>query len=256
MKTYARIRRFASLAIPLSIVVFSVLLLKFPTLFNLTTDRVTLVVLALVGCEFLLERLCYLEHIPEILTKVKKCDGRGKAFGHRGDFGSTTEMIRNVKRKMYISGITLDAMVHHIELLQEKAIQKIPIKLLLISPNPELMKQCSAYLGENDTATLHKLHANLQILHERLQSKNPRTVEIRTISHRPAFGYAIIDSDDNNGFIRVESYTCKGGPVSRPMMQFRRQTEPDEFSAYSSDFDRLWGLACRYSPQSDKLATE
>jgi hypothetical protein len=256
MKLFSIIKRSVSLIIGLSIVALAVALLKYPTLFGLTTEQVTLVVLALIGIEFLLEKLCYLEHIPDILAKINRLDAERKVFGHRGDFGSTADMIRSAKKKLFISGISLTAMVQHIELLKERAKDGVSIKLMPMDTNPELIRQCSLYLGENALGALQQLDASLRILDEHLRAEYPRLAEIKTLPHRPAFGYAIVDPDDNHGFIRVENYTCKSGMVSRPMMQFRKTAHHIEFSQYYEDFKRLWDLAVRYPKAAVTEATK
>ena len=247
---YSRIKRILGLFIPLAIVLFSGLLLKFPTLFGLTAEKVSLALMALIGLEFLLERLMYFEKLPDIATALARIDASQKCFGYRGDFGTMEEMIKGCKKEIFLSGLNFNATSGVIGLLEQKAQARVRIKMVAVTVDEALINEVSAYFGEDPKGFRKKLEANLFSFYDRLQVKYPKLVEIRTMGFRPAFGYAAIDPSAPDGFIRVESYTCNSNQVSRPMMQFRKESSPKEFNVYLTDLESLWAKCKTFVPPS------
>jgi hypothetical protein len=246
MQLFARAKRAVGFALPLAIVVFSALLLKFPTLFSLSAEKVTLVLLTMIGLEFLLERLIYLEKIPRVSDTLSSLEGGLNCFGYRGTFGTTEDMLKSAKAEIFISGLNLNALSGLFGLLEEKAKLGLKIRLLAVQPDPRLIGEVSEYFGEDKEAFEKRLDANLSVLSSRLQRKYSTSVELRTTQFRPSFGYAACDPESANGFIRVESYTCRSFQTTRPMMQFKKQNRPSEFTLYYDDLKNLWKLAKPY----------
>lgn len=251
MTAFARAKRALGFILPLAIVTFAALLLKFPTLFSLTTDKVTLVLLTMIGMEFLLERLFYLEKIPKIEDKVSSFEALLNCFGYRGIFGSTEEMIKSVEKELYITGLNLNALTNLIGLLEIKAKQGVKINLLAVHPNGRLISEVADYFTEDGPAFEKRLDANLSVLGSRLRDKYPNRVSLRTTLFRPSFGYAACDPDSAQGFIRVESYTFHSSQVTRPMMQFRKMNRPSEFALYFADLKELWAASIEYLPSKN-----
>lgn len=247
MHAYIRAKRALGFVLPLAIVAFSGLLLKFPTLFSLTAEKVTLVLLTMIGMEFLLERLVYLEKLPRMDETLSSLEGSHNCFGLRGTFGTTEEMIKSAEKELFFSGLNLNALTNLIGLLEEKAKQGVKIRLLAVNPEHRLISEIAEYFKEDGPAFEKRLEANLSVLCSRLQAKYPSQVTLSTISFRPSFGYAACDPESALGFIRVESYTCFSSQITRPMMQFKKRSRPNEFALYFNDLKNIWDAAEIYT---------
>jgi hypothetical protein len=236
------------LLIPAAIFCIAALLLRFPEVGGIGIQKITLALLALIGLEFLLERLTYLERIPDIERTVASLDARHNCFGTRGTFGSTDDLLRSAQSELFLSGLNLTALTSLIGILEQKARAGVRIRLVAAHPDKRLIDEIALYFGEDGPAFMKRLEANLSVLDSQLQQKYPTRVSIRTTSFRPSFGYAASDPESNSGFIRVEPYTCRSSMVSRPMMQFTKRTRPGEFIVYLDDLRALWDLSIPFPP--------
>lgn len=251
MQTFVRAKRALGFVLPLAIVIFSALLLKFPTLFSLSAEKVTLVLVTMIGMEFLLERLIYLEKLPKMNETLSSLEGSQNCFGFRGTFGTTEEMIKSAEKEIFISGLNLNALTGLIGLLEAKAKQGVKIRLLTVQPEHRLINEIAEYFKEDGPAFEKRLEANLSVLNARLQEKYPNQVTLRTTQFRPSFGYAACDTASAQGFIRVESYTCYSSQITRPMMQFKKQNRPNEFALYFEDLNNIWDAAKTYETRKN-----
>jgi hypothetical protein len=161
-------------------------------------------------------------------------------IGIRGDFGSTEDLIKKAKKELWISGVALDYVSKLTSLFQEQTDRGVTIRFLAIDPNPRTMEDTGGYLNENSVILKSRIKNNLTEIHNKLSIDNSGKVTIKTTRFRLALGHFIVDPNEPDGYMRIETYTCHSDQTGRPMLQFFKERDPKWFDIYKKDYEKMW----------------
>lgn len=221
------------------------------TPFGLQRDQLLLALLAFLAIDALIERLELLTNLEKDVRTLKELVASrttGKDFlRHRKDFPRLEHLIADAKKEIWVSGVTLGTMATLTAIFNSKLQEGIKLRFLAISPEESIVRGTGNYLGIDAGELVGRLRANMDTLCKRLVGTDPRQVEIRTIEHRPAVGYFIVDPHHEQGYIAVESYLYRiqGGDVN-PILLLSKKTDTYWFNIYLGDFERLWNSAAQW----------
>lgn len=254
-RTRELLRRALSLrnVVPLLIIIGAFVGTFFPTPFGLQRDQLLLGLLAFLAVDALVERL-------ELLTNIEKDVGviresvASRASGKdllrlRSDFPRLEHLIADANKEIWVSGITLDTMATLVGVFNSKLKEGFRLRFLAISPEPSVIDEVSEYFGGEANELAWRLKANLSTLSGALVSAEPGQVEIRTIGHRPALGYFIVDPSYEQGYMTIQNYLYRmRGSHVYPLLFLSKRTDPKWFDIYLKDFELLWSSATEWKP--------
>lgn len=240
--------------VPLLIIIGAFVGTFVPTPFGLQRDQLLLGLLAFLAVDALVERL-------ELLTKMEKDievireSVASRASGKnllrlREDFPRLEHLVADANKEIWVSGISLDTMATLVGVFNSKLEEGFRLRFLAISPEPSVVGEASEYFGGEANELAWRLKANLGTLSGALVSAEPGQVEIRTIGHRPALGYFIVDPSYEKGYMTVKNYLyrMRGGHVN-PLLFLSKRTDPKWFAIYLKDFELLWSNATQWKPE-------
>lgn len=254
-KTKEFLRRLLSLrnVVPLLIIVGAFIGTFVATPFGLQRDQLLLGLLAFLAIDALLERLELLANIEKDVRTLKELVASrttGKDFlRHRRDFPRLEHLIADAKKEIWVSGVTLDTMATLTGVFDSKLKEGFKLRFLVVSPEESTVEETSDYFGVDTDDLVERIRANLNTLYKRLADR--QQVEIRTIRHRPALGYFIVDPHHGQGYMTIASYMYRiqGSEVS-PMLLLSKKTDSYWFDIYLKDFETLWNNTAKWEPKS------
>jgi len=252
------LRRLFSLrnVVPLLIIVGAFVGTFVPTPFGLQRDQLLLGLLAFLAIDALLERLELLTNIEKDVEVIKKLvasqTSKTGFLKHRSDFPRLEHLIAEARKEIWVCGITLDTMVTLTGVFVSKLDEGFNLRFLTVSPEENVVREASDYFGADSTEFAGRLEANLDSLHWRFAQSYPQQVEIRTIGHRLALGYFIVDPHYEQGYMTVMPYLHREKGDVLPMFLLSRSTDPHWFDIHLKDFETLWSSATKWKLKSHR----
>ena len=215
-------------------------------LFNLSVDKVILILLGFLALDSLIEKIGYLESIEEKISRVEQAhpkDPDNVVLKTRETIPLITERLRNVKSVIIIAisaNALLSSHIHRIE----KAFQEgTKFRLLLMDPE-------SPYLGAvamSEPAIYSAEHQAQRIIDSvRLATKLSRDgvgsgqMEVRYFRGIPTVSIIAYDVDESHGLIQVELHSFQSALTSRPLFLLGKKQNPTWYKHYSTMIDKLW----------------
>jgi hypothetical protein len=212
--------------------------------FGLKREVIMLWLLAFLSIDALVERhtlLTNMEKDIELLTKSIKLKLCGRDFlKHRKEFPRLEQLVSDANKEIIVTGIALDSIARIIGVFKSKAKEGCNIKFLSISPKDNITNETANYFKEDSSALMSRLNINLDLIYKELVISYPDQVEIRTTDFRPAFGYFIVDSLLDKGYMTVESYIPVADSVNRPFFILTKTMDDVWFEIYLNHFNQLW----------------
>ncbi|MFX0140603.1 MAG: DUF5919 domain-containing protein [Candidatus Hodarchaeota archaeon] len=252
-KTKEFLRSFLSLRniVPIIVIVGAFIGTFVDAPFGLNRDQLILGLLAFIAIDAIIERLELLTNIEKDLGTVKDLvESRitdKDYLKRRREFPRLEHMISDAKQEIWISGIILDTMVTCTGIFYSKLSEGFRLRFLAISQEESTIEDTSRYSGVDSHELRGRLKANLITLYKRLVQMYPQQVEIRTISHRPALGYFIVDQNLDQGYMTIFPYLYKAeGSDKTPLILLSKKTDSNRFEVYLKDFESLWDNAKKW----------
>ncbi len=240
-------------AVPLLIIVFAFASTFLQNPFGLQRDQIIIALLAFLAIDSLIERLEMLHSMEQDINRVKDLAEtqllRGSVIKSRTECPPFEHVIEEAKKEILIGGINLAISATKTGLLRKKAEEGVRIRFLAINPKDDSRGEIANYFGYHEQEMVARIRANLYTLHTHLVQSFPKTVELRTISHRLANGYFIVDPHTDKGQMTITAYLYKS-PDSHfsPVLFLTKSAIPYWFEKYLDDFSKLWNDASEWVP--------
>jgi hypothetical protein len=244
-------RRFFSLrnVVPLLIIVGAFIGTFIPTPFGLQREQLLLALLAFLAVDALIERLELLTNIEQDVSMIKGTIASQTAgtdyLRTRSEFPRLEHIITEARKEIWVSGVALDKMATIAGIFDAKLAEGFTLRFLAISPEESVVKETAAYFGVDAAEFAGRLETSLRSLYRRLAQRYPQQVEIRTLDHRLAHGYFIVDPHLEQGFMTIMPYLHVSADAT-PMLRLFRRTDSRWFGIYLREFETLWNRATRW----------
>lgn len=170
----------------------------------------------------------YKQALQEILNPDAVRLGIHGIFKNRSELGSATSfegLFKNVKREIFIGGSSLLSIsTSSRELIKEKVLQGIDVKLLLMDPDSQVVELITKQGGGKHTF-LNEIKTSLLLL-QRIQDEIEETsgypgrakLTVHTYDTIPSHSFISVDSGDSSGVIVADIGPYLGRSTPRPSM--------------------------------------
>lgn len=209
----------------------------------------TITILCLIATSMLMERFFSLKDIEKNVKEtndfLKLKEGKAsldEILITRKDLEPLEERLKYTK-DVKISGASLFRLINeYINLFEDKAKEGCNFKFIVLDPNCEATKLIAeniVYEISDIKTYINNINSTLNSL-EKLKSKFPEKIEIKTVNFLPAYSLVITDSQKETGIVRLELYTQQVPTRNRPQLVLRKNREPNWFKFFTSQFDVMW----------------
>jgi hypothetical protein len=219
------------------------------------------------GYELFLRELTFNEY-KEALQDIVNPDavrlGIQGIYKNRSELGQAVTfqtLFKDVKREIFIGGTSLLSIsTGSRELLREKALSGITVKLLIIDPDSEIVEIITRQIGGNATFK-NEIKTSLLLL-EKLQDEiaeaDPSAkgkLTVHTYSAIPSHSFISVDEGHSGGFMIADIGPYLGRNHPRPSMMLIKKK--NGLYDYYMELNRiLWEESKPLSPQSYKASEE
>jgi len=217
------------------------------------------------GYELFLRELTFNEY-KEALQDIVNPDavrlGIQGIYKNRSELGQAVTfqaLFKNVKREIFIGGTSLLSIsTGSRELLREKALSGITVKLLIIDPESEIVDIITRQVGGNVTFK-NEIKTSLlllQKLQDEIAAADPSAKDklvVHTYKTIPSHSFIAIDVEDTGGFIIADIGPYLGRNHARPSLMLVKKK--GGLYEHYRDLDRaLWEESEPYSPAVESSA--
>jgi hypothetical protein len=228
----------------LAILITAVVAIVGPGLFGLNRDQVIIALLAFLAVEAFVDRQRLLNQIRERVDRaIDLILSDQNLLKYRRDFPSLGILIARARKAIWIGGIALDSMAQQVELFSERLREdkEFRVRFILVAPDDNVIGETAAFLEEDADWLTSRVKGNLAALERELAQAYPGQVQIRTVAHRPALGFLIVDPEEPSGYMTVVSYPYGSDRNTRPILELAKESHPEWFNLYLEAYRRLWG---------------
>ncbi len=219
------------------------------------------------GYELFLRELTFNEY-KEALQDIVNPDavrlGIQGIYKNRSELGQAftfQNLFKDVKREIFIGGTSLLSIsTGSRELLREKALNGITVKLLVIDPDSEIVEIITRQIGgkatfKNEIKTSLLL---LQKLQEEIEEANPSAkgkLQVNTYKTIPSHSFISVDEGSSNGFMIADIGPYLGRNHPRPSMVLVKKK--NGLYDYYTELNRtFWEESKPQSPEPHKPSEE
>lgn len=244
-------------AIPLLIVISGFAFTFIPAPFGLQRDQILLALLAFLTVDTVIERLDLLRNIEEgvnsIGAKLTLRISADQFFKIRKDFLRMEQIIGDARKEIWVSGVSLDAMVTIIGSFQTKLTEGCNLRFLAVAPNSSaLTEHLRAHSVSSDSETADfrssQISINLKALSKRLAPEK-REVEIHTIDRNPPFGFFISDPNSPHSRMIVQLYGFRVEADEAPLFELTKDKDPIWYRFFRKQFELMWASSSEWKDQ-------
>ena len=217
------------------------------------------------GYELFLRELTFNEY-KEALQDIVNPDavrlGIQGIYKNRSELGQAVTfqtLFKDVKREIFIGGTSLLSIsTGSRELLREKALAGISIKLLVIDPDSEMVDIITRQVGGNVTFQ-NEIKTSLlllQKLQDEIEATDPSAkgnLVVHTYKTIPSHSFISIDVEESGGFIIADIGPYLGRNHARPSLMLIKKK--GGLYEHYRDLDRaLWEESIPYRPKAESSA--
>jgi len=212
------------------------------------------------GYELFLRELTFNEY-KEALQEIVNPDavrlGIQGIYKNRSELGQAVTfqtLFKNVKREIFIGGTSLLSIsTGSRELLREKVLSGITVKLLVIDPDSEIVDIITRQIGGNATFK-NEIKTSLLLLQKlqgEIEEEDPSTkgrLQVHTYKTIPSHSFIAVDVEESGGFIIADIGPYLGRNHARPSLMLVKKK--GGLYEHYRDLDRaLWAESVPYSPE-------
>lgn len=234
--------------------------------FGLEPDNLILFMLILIAIDSVIERLAWFNDIERDVRAIKTSHVCGlRLLRARNEYARFEVLIQSAQVELCISGMALDKIREHTAEFAQLLTRGCTLRFLTIDPdNEQVLQEAASFVGRRPDNLKRRVLVTLDNLVELAQTY-PERVNIRVTHHRPSFGFVIIDSQTDHGFMTVGPYFFHIDKVKmqaadehtsevnlEPPFLHLMKTNPNQwFDCYHQDFERQWADARPWSASSN-----
>jgi hypothetical protein len=217
------------------------------------------------GYELFLRELTFNEY-KEALQEIVNPDavrlGIHGIYKNRSELGQAVTfetLFKNVKHEIFIGGTSLLSIsTGSRELLREKVLSGITVKLLVIDPDSEIVNIITRQIGGNATFR-NEIKTSLLLLQKlqgEIEEDDPSAkgkLQVHTYKTIPSHSFIAVDVEESGGFIIADIGPYLGRNHARPSLMLVKKK--GGLYEHYRDLDRaLWAESIPYSPEAQTTA--
>jgi len=215
------------------------------------TNQIVLALLAFLAIDSIVERLDLLANIEQKITSIQKTvnskTNTADLIKRRQDFPRLEQIIDEARDEIWVTGVTLDAIITMISLFEAKLQEGCNLRFMALDPSGKSIDLAARYYGNDAELSATRIRANLAYLASRLQSTDKGSVEIRVLDQLFPSGYIAIDPNNREGQMLIQLYLYRIDSEIAPILTISKESGEQWFSLYMLQLEKAWNDAQAFS---------